>query len=104
MTIWFIEGSTGEYSDHREWPVCAYTRKEDAESHVAAASAAAREISEKVRALHEGSGGWDYEAQELLIRQNQFDPDMRLDYTGTHYTCYEVELRDSFQSPSEAAR
>ncbi len=22
--IWIVQGSTGEYSDHSEWPVCGY--------------------------------------------------------------------------------
>ena len=31
--VYVVEGSTGEYSDHREWPVAAYMREDLAREH-----------------------------------------------------------------------
>ena len=76
-----VEGSTGEYSDHCEWPVCAYTNKTKAETRVVEAQARANE-------LFAGEGSYPYKLDGV----NEFDSNMRMDYTGVEYQTYEVEL------------
>lgn len=80
MTIWVVMGTTGEYSDRREWPVRAFKRKKEAEELITAATQKAHEIfvvGPRYR--------WKTD-------DNPFDPHMEMDYTGTSYFYYEVEL------------
>lgn len=44
-----VMGTSGEYSDRREWVVCAYTDEALAKAHVEAAAARSREIAAQVR-------------------------------------------------------
>jgi hypothetical protein len=83
MKIWIVEGTTGEYIDRNDWVVCAYYSKQKAEEHARKAMLRAKEI-EKTR---ESS----YHVPEGV---NEFDPDMRMDYTGTEYFTIECELKD----------
>lgn len=90
-TIYVVRGCCGEYSDRVEWSVIAYTKRGDAESHVAAATARAREIKADLAFK-------PYKSRHDLLatEPNQFDPGMRADYTETTYYYYEeVELLDS---------
>lgn len=86
--IWIVQGSTGEYSDHREWMVCAYRDEAKAEQH----ARAAKEWYQK-----NGCDKWDFqkrwEAKEKGLH-NPFDPNMDIDYTGTDWTIFEVNLLD----------
>lgn len=94
--IYIVQGSTGEYSDHTEWVIAAYRKEEEAQAHVAAATARARELK-----VDPGSDGrikdW-YQKRKSAERQNQFDPQMQIDYTGVYYTYYPVDLYTSFAS------
>ena len=53
QSIYLLVGSTGEYSDHTEWVVAAYTTQEQADYHM-------------IRLVEEfrGSEGWDYEKRQ----------------------------------------
>ena len=82
MKIWIVEGTTGEYSGHRYWVVCAYKSKQKAEDHVRNAMLRAKEI--------ENSRESRYHAAEGI---NEFDPKMQMDYTGTEYYTIGCELR-----------
>jgi hypothetical protein len=79
MKIYIVEGSTGEYSDRQDWIVCAYQSKEKAEEHADKAEHRAKEMLPKRYSNFEG--------------QNEFDPHMRMDYTGTEYYVIETELK-----------
>jgi hypothetical protein len=88
MTIYIVQGSTGEYSDRTDWIVCAYTDKEKADEHAT-----------KAEAWGIGyAGRWevrDYSAKEDVAMENDknpFDPNFRQDYTGTSYWVKECEL------------
>jgi len=83
MKIWIVEGTTGEYSDRDDWVVCAYTSQEKAENHASKAMRRAKEI-QKDRLTR-------YSAPKS---SNEFDPKMRMDYTGTEYYVIECELKD----------
>lgn len=74
-----VQGTSGEYSDRREWIVCAYEDKAKAEAH---AEAAKRWYQEND--CHRLRHGKDF--------SNPFDPGMQLDYTGTDWTVYEIPL------------
>ena len=81
-TIYIVEGSTGEYSDHRDWMLCAYRDEAAAQEHVEKATARANElVAEYQRSYDIPSGA------------NEHDPSMQIDYTGVRYTYYSVELR-----------
>lgn len=84
MTIYIVEGSTGEYSDRREWSVKAFRSQEKAEAYVTLCEAWLRE-----HRVNDDNFGIDrYE----LMGKNPHDPNMQIDYTGTRYYYYEVEL------------
>ena len=74
-------GTTGEYSDREEWPVAAYKEDADAQIHVIKATTEARKY-EKIRGNRYGVKG----------RPNIYDPDLTMDYTGTSYFIYNVEI------------
>lgn len=74
--IYLVVGDTGEYSDHTQWNVCYYTNRKDAEEHARKANVRAKEL--RPDRWKPGRGA------------NQYDPNMRLDYTGTSYGVEEV--------------
>jgi hypothetical protein len=84
MKIWVLFGMTGEYSDRQEWPVRAY--KDQAEAQ------AARERCDAY--AHSAPDYWHetYETRGKYVANNPDDPSMCLDYTGTEYGIYELEL------------
>lgn len=78
-TIYIVEGSTGEYSDRREWPVMAYRNEEQAKAHVLKA----QEWANQQRYDH---------GRVREDPRNPHDPGFQLDYTGTTYYYYAIEL------------
>lgn len=80
--LWIVEGSSGEYSDRRDWVVCAYRTEEEAKRHAARAQAR----SEELRRKHDTY--WNIPAGA-----NEWDPQESHDYTGTRYTYSMTELR-----------
>lgn len=81
--VYVVMGSTGEYSDHNEWPVKAYLNVKSAEKHVIDVSRRADELI----VIH---GGY----HNVPDGSNEFDPQMRIDYTGVNYSIWPVELAD----------
>ena len=81
MKIYIVQGTTGEYSDRSDWLVCAYRFKEAAEEHASKAMRRAMQLKtlEAYPYMHQ-------------TEKNEFDPDMKMDYTGTAYTVLKVEL------------
>ena len=97
--IWLVEGATGEYSDHTEWPVCFYYDEAKAKEHVEKAAARYRDIAAILKADEDAedcSGtcirGPSAECPKHKDLKNEWDPTMQVDYTGTNYRCYPVEL------------
>ena len=82
MKIYIVNGTTGEYSDRNDWVVCAYKDKALADAHVHDAMLRAKEI-EKSDYRHDNDRN-----------KNEFDPNMRIDYTGTEYYVVETELKN----------
>jgi hypothetical protein len=86
VKIYVVMGSTGEYSDHHNWLVCAYRTKEDAEQHEIEATKRAHGFKREDR----------YEPDfkdRLKAAMGEYDPECQMDYTGTDYCTIEVELR-----------
>lgn len=89
MTIYIVEGSTGEYSDHTEWPVRAYRTEAAAKEMVELCSAEYRRIAIEMKRL-----GLDYYDNLPESCIHKYDDRMRMDYNGVNYQCYPVELED----------
>lgn len=87
MKIWIVEGSTGEYSDHSEWPVKAYTTEAAAKEMVELCSAEYRRI--KIRREELGLDTWDDMPVDCV---HKYDPGFTEDYTGTLWRAYPIEL------------
>jgi hypothetical protein len=82
---WILLGNTGEYSDHSEWIVRAYTTQEAADADCAVLNAIAK------------SGG---RAEAVVERLRQHDTDAYMDYTGTDYFVTECPLVVGPQIPA----
>jgi hypothetical protein len=91
--IWVVEGATGEYSDHMEWPVKAFTKEEYARLYVDLCTTEYRRI--KILRESKGMDYYSYERMDEKLRQqliHKYDPGFKEDYTGTVYSCYSVEI------------
>jgi len=94
-TVFVVIGSTGEYSDRREWFVAGYADQAKAEEHARLASDAAREIFTASEAVDDS---WDYRDTAV----NPYDTDAsHMDYTGTHYYVAAVPMLDAVPAPAE---
>lgn len=89
MKIYVLMGSTGEYSDRDEWPVRAYRSQDAAERVAKQYSDVAREGFKRAEAATSRWNGYKLASKEL---QELGDPHARMDYTGTTYYCFEVDL------------
>jgi hypothetical protein len=92
--IYVVMGSCGEYSDHTEWPIAAYADESIAKQHVEAASAAYRELLQRV----ESADGSRYSLGRPPY-QNVYDKDMQTDYTGTDYYYITVPFKTALEAP-----
>lgn len=97
--IYVIVGSVGEYSDHKEWYVCAFRNQEEAQAFVMAVSAESRDIRNRILIYNQEhpkeQDVWTFlysseSAPEAL--KSQLDPDMEMD-PDVNYWYEEVELR-----------
>lgn len=91
MKVYVVFGCTGEYSDHTQWNVAAYTEEEAANIHANLAN----------DWLHCNTLHKSQEPGLIGTRgvpENPYDPDMQLDYTGTSYC---VEVIDLFDHPDQ---
>jgi len=86
MTIYVVQGSTGEYSDHVEWLVKAFYQEKQAQDFVNELDKVADMINERIKK----QGFIQYYSNKDNF--NPLDPQFRVDYTGTNYTYYPVEL------------
>lgn len=84
--IWIVMGSTGEYSDRREWPVIAFTSEDAAKERIAALDVRMQQIPQEWR-----DDRWEHEVK-IKEHMAPLDPNFSMDYTGTSYFFYEVEV------------
>ncbi len=87
MTIWVVMGTTGEYSDRNEWPVVAFADKAKAEARIIACTEEANKRYANSQVPDDDNGWSSYNTKD-----NPLDPHMKIDYTGTSYFHYEVEV------------
>jgi hypothetical protein len=80
VVVWVVEGATGEYSDHTEWPVRAFTDEQAANVFCERVSARARELQQQYKSRYNIPEG-----------ANELDPDMYIDYTGVNYRVYPID-------------
>lgn len=86
QVVFVVMGSTGEYSDHQEWPVRAFLIQAEAEALIT-------QLDEwlRVNAVHMDSDhSVDLTWQQRRDLDNPFDPNFHVDYTGTRYYFMEV--------------
>lgn len=83
-TVYVVTGTTGEYSDHREWAVKAFKTKRAAEAFVLAVTQeAARALGIAIpEKIPDGHIGGESSVERGL---NKLDPEMHVDYTGVRY-------------------
>ena len=84
-----VMGSTGEYSDHREWMVRAFTTESAAKDFVKRVTQRAQEVISR------------YEGGYMPDGVNELDPNMRVDYTGVNYSYEKCELVGKFSDKPE---
>jgi hypothetical protein len=98
MKIYVVQGSTGEYSDHKEWLVCAFKDEKKAQELVVQLTQEGKVFVKKMEVLQEE----DYEAWvdakygdggKILFPPN--DPNFEYDsgLLAFNYTYFEVELK-----------
>jgi hypothetical protein len=80
-TIYVVEGSTGEYSDHNEWLVAAFLEESDAKEYVLLCTQAVPDIE-------------DMNDDQREQAKNPYDPRMQIDYTGVRYRYSTVVLHN----------
>lgn len=90
MKIYIVRGHTGEYSDHRDWPVCAVSSEDGAKALVTRLEAKALELG-----IRHGSGAshtYPVTDRPEIRAMREFDPGVEsVDYTGLFYD-YESTL------------
>lgn len=82
--IYLVIGETGEHGDREEWPVIAYLSKRRARTH-------ARRAAKRAADIHARP---DFSCVEPRAEKSEYDPNLRIDYTGTTYRVEEVPLGD----------
>lgn len=82
--IYVVMGETGEYSDRREWPVCAFSVEEDAQGLV-------KELKEKLLELKLSSEQEDNIDKSNAKLMEEYDPGFDISYTGSRYYYFEVD-------------
>lgn len=85
-SIFIVRGSTGEYDDWSVWSVGAYPNKKLAQKHADLATDRAKEIESIC--VKRGILFHDCNLR------NQWDSDMDIDYTGTTYDVYGIDIYD----------
>lgn len=119
MKIWIVEGVTGEYSDRSEWPVAAFLHEKVAMEFADRANAWLAEygwsMTQNTRGQRRVGMEIDRYSEDPHPALKEPDPDYpggrrdpnhpldpacRLDYTGTEYRAYSVDLH---ATPEEVA-
>lgn len=103
--LWVVFGQTGEYSDHNEWPVMAFTSEAKANAWEKNATdwlvarGLSKNNSENVRNYT------DYPDEPAKKEKSPWDPSLQVDYTGTDYYVAKIDLavdRDDAEALGDA--
>ncbi len=79
--VWIVFGTTGEYSDRDEWPVCVLRSEELAEKYVEALTRQYQSMPPSW--LREP---WAAKNRERISAHMTLDPHVRVNYTGTTWS------------------
>jgi hypothetical protein len=90
MKVYIVMGTTGEYSDRSEWPVCGYQDKALATQHADQATL----WIVRMRGPNGRMKDVDWEKDLSLRGKSPWDKNIQIDYTGTDYYVIEVEMRN----------
>ena len=93
MKIYVIQGSTGEYSDHMEWPVCAFKDEQKAKDFIVQLTQEANAFMAQFSDSYEWYD-WFYEFESRRFGPPPNDPKFRCDSSRFNYAYFETELRD----------
>lgn len=94
-TIYVVTGSTGEFSDYQEWSVCAFTKEILAVSFVEGLTTALSKLGASSESGDVKSNLTLSDRAKIAEEMNDLDPQCRVDYTGTRYFYYPLELIDA---------
>lgn len=73
--VYVVAAFYGEYSDHREWLVCAYLDQAQAIDHAVKAQGYAQAVHRRVREEMQWDGFAEFDGDEGEIFTSPFDPD-----------------------------
>jgi hypothetical protein len=90
-TIYLVQGNCGEYSDYREWVVCAYRTEAKAKKHAVLA-----------KQWRQENVSYNTPYNELEKLKNPYDENMYGTDHQTDWTAYGVEIRGAL--PKAAPR
>lgn len=93
--IWLVGGSSGEYSDRREWIVAAYVEESQAKAWVERMAALGREAAPVIEAA-DSSDEADEAFSALKAKMCEIDPSWST-YSDDppNYTAWPVQLRQT---------
>lgn len=94
MKIYIVQGSTGEYSDHEEWLVKAFTTDIAARQFAEKCGEEYRRICIEFKNITGENTPYPGDIIHHKISPNAHDPNMHCDYTGVNYRVFECELED----------
>lgn len=83
--VFVVQGNCGEYSDHREWIVCAYRSEAMARAHAVAA-----------KEWKQQNVSWSNYGDDGL--KNPFDDSFYGNHIDTDWTAYPVDIRSKLPS------
>lgn len=90
MTVYIVQGSTGEYEDYTKWIAKAFLSKDKAENFMSKCVEYAKYMIEEDRHPEDGMiyPRWMFE------KYCSPDSNFTIDYTGTFYCIYAVEVEE----------
>lgn len=92
--IYVVMGSTGEYSDHREWPVCSYSSEKAAAQRVVDCTASAARFDKDDDTVFDRYSLAFFD-EEQKAAANPLDPQINVSYTGVQYSFFAIDLIES---------
>lgn len=103
VSVYVVMGITGEFSDTRQWSVAAYLSPSDAQAHAEAAQQRAKALAAWCCPDCNKPYRRSHGSCPSPKPSNEYDPTMRIDYTGTEYDVEEVPLRLKFGEDATAS-
>lgn len=85
---YIVEGTTGEHSDHRTWPVAVFTSRSRAVTFMVKANQWLKD-----NGLHdEFYSTYSHSHRQRVAKTSPFDPNLDVDYTNSSYSIVPTRL------------